>query len=96
MIMTDYDLMQRKDRPLSLDHLKFGTPEVMARIREVIHDTDTPSWLPSVLHNFGDASAGNLKADEWQTLSTVYFPISLVSVWGEGTTHRSLPIASSL
>jgi hypothetical protein len=68
----------------------------MARIREVIHDTDTPSWLPSVPYNFGDASAGNLKADEWRTMSTVYLPISLASLWGEGTTHRSPSIASSL
>ena len=76
--------------------LKFGTPKVMAQIREVIRDTDTPSWLSSVPHNFGDASAGNLKADEWRTLSTVYFPISLVSLWGEGTTHRSPAVAASL
>ena len=76
--------------------LKFGTPQVMARIREVIRDTYTPSWLPSIPYNFGDASAGNLKADEWRTMSTIYLPISLVSVWGEGTTHRSPSIASSL
>jgi hypothetical protein len=76
--------------------LKFGTPQVMAQIREVIRDTNTPSWLPSVPYNFGDASAGNLKADEWRTMSTVYLPISLVSLWGEGTVHRSPSVASSL
>jgi len=68
----------------------------MARIREVIRDTDTPSWLSSVPRNFGDASAGNLKADEWRTMSTVYLPISLVSLWGEGTSHRSPSVAASL
>jgi hypothetical protein len=68
----------------------------MARIREVIRDTDTPSWLPSVPYNFGDASAGNLKADEWRTMSTVYLPISLVSLWGEGTVHCSPSVGSSL
>jgi hypothetical protein len=77
-------------------NLKFGTPQVMAQIRKVIHDTDTPSWLSSVPYNFGDASAGNLKADEWRTLSTVYLPISLVSLWGEGTTHHSPSVAASL
>jgi hypothetical protein len=68
----------------------------MARIREVVRDTDTPSWLESVPHNFGDASAGNIKADEWRTMCTVYFPISLVSLWGEGTTHHSPAVANSL
>ena len=68
----------------------------MARIREVIRDTDTPSWLSGVPHNFGDAIAGNLKANEWRTMATVYLPISLVSLWGEGTTHRSPFVEASL
>ncbi|KJA22210.1 hypothetical protein HYPSUDRAFT_139516, partial [Hypholoma sublateritium FD-334 SS-4] len=55
-----------------------GTPAVLHRIREVINDMDTPSWLPSVPRNYGFAAAGVLKADEWRTLSTVYFPIALV------------------
>lgn len=64
----------------------------MNRIVEVIRDTDTPSWLPSVPANFGDAAAGSLKADEWRTMVTVYLPIALVSVWGEGTEHESATI----
>ena len=68
----------------------------MARIREVIRDTNTPSWLENVPHNFGDVSAGNLKADEWRTMCTVYLLIILVSLWGEGTTHHSSSIANSL
>ncbi|KJA13345.1 hypothetical protein HYPSUDRAFT_151691, partial [Hypholoma sublateritium FD-334 SS-4] len=51
--------------------------KVLQRVRDVIRDTDTPSWLPSVPYNFGSTSAGHLKADEWRTLTTVYFPISL-------------------
>lgn len=62
----------------------------------MIRDTDTPSWLPSVPYNFGSTSAGHLKADEWRTLTTVYFPISLVSIWGEGSTHETPLLASSL
>ncbi len=65
-------------------------------IREVIRDTDTPSWLPSVPYNFGHVAAGHLKADEWRTLTTVYFPISLVAVWGEGSAHSTPELASSL
>jgi hypothetical protein len=45
--------------------MKIATPEVMKHIRDVIANTATPSWLNSVPHNFGDAAAGPLKADEW-------------------------------
>lgn len=74
----------------------FRTEKVLKTVREVIRCTDTPSWLPSVPYNFGHVSAGHLKADEWRTLSTVYFPISLVSVWGEGSAHSTPELASSL
>lgn len=67
----------------------------MNRIRDVIRDTDTPSWLSSVPYNFGHAAAGSLKADEWRTMAIVYLPIALVSMWGEGTTHATPAIASS-
>jgi hypothetical protein len=54
----------------------------MKRIRQIIADMDTPSWLPSVPHNFDEAAAGSLKADEWRTMATVYLPVALVSLWG--------------
>lgn len=72
-----------------------GTPAVLHRIREVINDMDTPAWLPSVPRNYGFAAAGVLKADEWRTLSTVYFPIALISMWGEGSSHRSEELSRS-
>ncbi|KAG2059963.1 hypothetical protein BDR06DRAFT_979690 [Suillus hirtellus] len=46
-----------------------------------------PSSLRSVPYNFGETKAGTLKADEWHTLTTLYLPIALVSLWGEGSTH---------
>ena len=67
----------------------------MNRIREIISDMDTPAWLPSVPSNYGLAAAGTLKADEWRTMATVYFPIALISMWGEGLVHRSEEIAKS-
>jgi hypothetical protein len=42
-----------------------------------------------VPHNYGDAAAGSIKADEWRNLSTIYFPLALISMWGEGTSHAS-------
>ncbi|KIJ65075.1 hypothetical protein HYDPIDRAFT_50134, partial [Hydnomerulius pinastri MD-312] len=53
--------------------------EILERIRDVIRDTSTPSWFGSVPSNFGDASAGTIKADEWRSLITVYVPIALIS-----------------
>ena len=46
-----------------------------------------PSWLSSVPHNFGDAAAGTLKADEWRTMTTVYLPVALISLWAKGSTQ---------
>jgi hypothetical protein len=60
-----------------------GTPETLAYIRQVIRDTHTPSWINSVPKNYGDMSAGTIKADEWRTLSTIYLPIALVILWGD-------------
>ena len=73
-----------------------ATPEVMARIREVIQNMDTLSWLSSVPHNFGASAAGSLKADEWQTMTTVYLPIALISLWSWRASHLTQPAADHL
>ena len=52
----------------------------MQRIRSVIKETMVPSWVNSVPCNYGDASAGVLKADEWRNLGTIYFPIALIGL----------------
>jgi len=46
--------------------------------------SDVPSWLRSVPHNFGSPGADSLKADEWCTMITVYLPLALLSLWGDG------------
>ncbi|KIK14362.1 hypothetical protein PISMIDRAFT_78569, partial [Pisolithus microcarpus 441] len=56
-------------------------------IRSVIRDTIVPSWLRPVPKNFGDASAGTIKADEWRWLVTVYIPIALISLWASSETR---------
>ena len=40
-----------------------------------------PSWLTSVTSNFGSASHGKLKADQWHVLGTTFLPVSLVCLW---------------
>ena len=73
----------------SLVEVCVSTPEVLNRICVVISDSDTPSWLRLVPTDFSDARAGTVKADEWCTLATVYIPLALVSLWGEGLHHQS-------
>jgi hypothetical protein len=68
----------------------------MQCIRDVIKHTITPSWINSVPYNFGDSAAGPLKADEWCTMSTIYLPLALVSLWGAGTSHPSADIGIKL
>lgn len=33
--------------------------------------------------NYGEASAGIIKAGEWRTLSTIHIPIALATLWGD-------------
>ena len=68
--------------------LKIATAEVMRCIKTVIKETTVASWINSVPHNYGDSAAGVLKANEWQNLATIYFPIALISLWGEGVSGR--------
>jgi len=70
--------------------------DVLNHIRDVIQDMTVPSWFTSVPSNFGAASAGTMKADEWRSLITVYIPIALVSLWGAGTSHSSDEVGTHL
>ncbi|KAI5980970.1 hypothetical protein EDD15DRAFT_2380662 [Pisolithus albus] len=80
---VDALLAWRQKKPMKAPPiLQTSTPEVMQRIQQVIKDTHTPSWVRSVPHNFGDARAGTLKADEWRTMVTIYLPLALISLWG--------------
>ena len=53
----------------------------MEALRTDIRDFVTPSWLTSIPLNLGEPSHGKIKADQWQTLGTVYLPVSLVRIW---------------
>jgi hypothetical protein len=64
----------------------------LQHLREVICDTTTPSWLGLVPSNFGNVAAGTIKADEWQSLITVYLPITLISLWEMETGDSSFKL----
>ena len=91
-------IKQRSTKPRSANDIPFKivTPTVMQRIRDVIKYTATPSWINSVPYNFSDAATSPLKADEWRTMSNIYLPLALVSLWGEGTSHPSADIGVKL
>jgi hypothetical protein len=57
------------------------TANLLEHVRDVIDATDVPSWIPSVPREWGSASMGVPSADEWRTMATIYFPISLLSKW---------------
>ncbi|KIK32678.1 hypothetical protein CY34DRAFT_100947, partial [Suillus luteus UH-Slu-Lm8-n1] len=65
-------------------------------VRDVIQQITVPSWFTSVPGDFGSASAGTMKADEWRSLITVYIPIALLSLWGAGTSHPSDEVSTRL
>ncbi|KAF7319244.1 hypothetical protein HMN09_00261900 [Mycena chlorophos] len=65
-----------RPKAINTDQLKF--------IQRVIANTATPSWVNGVPSNYGESSAGTIKADEWRVLSTIYLPIALVLLWGTG------------
>jgi hypothetical protein len=83
--------MQRlSTHPLRLDNFKPDNLAVLQHVRDVIKETDVPSWLDSVPREWGSAAVGTPKADEWRTMATVYFPIALITIWGkEGTDAES-------
>ena len=58
------------------------TPDVFKTFHDVIRNTITPSWVGSVPHNFGEASAGTPKADEWRTIFTIHLPLCLILLSG--------------
>jgi len=52
--------------------------EIQRDIAQII----IPSWISKPPPNFGSPSHGKLKADTWQTICTICFPITLIKVWG--------------
>lgn len=75
--------------PHSTSPNQYCTKQLLELIRDVIKDVEVPTWFNTVPANFGEASAGTLKADEWCSYATVYLPLALVKAWGVGSTHAS-------
>ncbi|EIW57899.1 uncharacterized protein TRAVEDRAFT_93475, partial [Trametes versicolor FP-101664 SS1] len=60
-------------------------PEVIQTLQEDIMRTHFPSWMERPPRNFGSASHGKLKADQWRTACTVSMVITLCRLWGSAS-----------
>ena len=69
------------------DQLTLGFCRVEARLGFSVGFEPSCSNTKSVPANFGEAAARTLKADEWQTLGTIYLPLALISFWGDRSPH---------
>jgi hypothetical protein len=76
---------QRLKQPLnpSAFVIQTGTSDTLSHVQNVIRKTITPSWVNSVPKDFGESRAGSIKADEWRTLSSIFLPIALITLWGD-------------
>ncbi|KIM61379.1 hypothetical protein SCLCIDRAFT_16141 [Scleroderma citrinum Foug A] len=55
--------------------------------------TTLPTWISCAPHNFGCASHGKLKADQWRTAGTINFVITFCRLWGKpGASQRETEI----
>ncbi|KAF9493801.1 hypothetical protein BDN71DRAFT_1432265 [Pleurotus eryngii] len=57
----------------------------METLWEDVRNVITPSWLTSVPSNLGNHT-GKLKADQWRTAATVFYPITLICIWSSQNT----------
>ena len=65
----------------------------MNQVRADISATHFPSWMERPPRNFGSASHGKLKADQWRTVCTVSLVMTLCRLWGSpdsSTKHKLL------
>jgi hypothetical protein len=75
-------LQRRTTKPMRPKQFTPSNISVLKHLRSVISSTEVPSWVSSVPHNWGSASMGTPKADEWRIMAMIYFPISLITLWG--------------
>jgi hypothetical protein len=64
--------------------MKCGHVFTKAEMDEICSDIVNmlqPSWLTSLLSEFGSAGYGKLKTDQWHILGTTFLPVSLVCLW---------------
>ena len=89
---------QRREKPLRSETQSdpISTERTISFIKYVVSNMKKPTWMNSVPRDFGDVKTGTLKADEWRSFTTLYLPVALTMLWGEGSRHVSPDITLSL
>lgn len=54
----------------------------LVRIRACLADAVIPTWVDRPPSNLGTKAHGKLKADQWFTLFSIFFPLILPEIWG--------------
>lgn len=91
VVLTNDVTIQRQTKPTSLlPWHPVDSVMVVDRIRKVIAEIATPSWLDNVPRLFGDPQEGTLKASQWRILFSVHIPIALLSLWVIGLPTTAL------
>jgi hypothetical protein len=62
--------------------------ETLSHIHSCIALVVIPSWIDRPPSNLGKKSHGKLKADNWLTLFTIFFPLIIPEVWCASETAR--------
>ncbi|KAI0690825.1 hypothetical protein C8T65DRAFT_587629 [Cerioporus squamosus] len=76
---TDFHL--QSEGPTDISKFRVLSYDILQTIRHDIGQTHLPSWLQRPPSNFGSASHGKLKADQWRTVCTVSMVITLFRLW---------------
>lgn len=72
----------------------FSAPDT-AFLREGLSEVYVPSYLARLPPNFGEASHGKLKADQWLVAFGVYFPLILPELWSADGSSRKIGLLNN-
>jgi len=78
-LLMEVDSLMPKSRTI----LPLLTKSQKHQIQHDISATTRPTWQAHLPDNFGDASHGKLKADQWRTSIEFDLPVSLARFWSQ-------------
>ncbi|RPD52284.1 hypothetical protein L227DRAFT_515043 [Lentinus tigrinus ALCF2SS1-6] len=61
------------------------TRDVLHIVRQDIAASSVPSWIEKLPAQFGSASHGKLKADQWRTVCIIHLVMTLGRIWGDSS-----------
>ncbi|KAF9455301.1 hypothetical protein BDZ94DRAFT_1327649 [Collybia nuda] len=73
--------------PKPSNHAVLGI-DIMEAVWADMKNTQLPSWIGTVPHNWGTAARGKLSADNWRVICTIHLPITLIRLWAQETGRR--------